>query len=639
MTTFTGVSKIIDLYFKNQLMVQGTPRIKLEITATVTGNVGFQYKFYSDASFTQFTSETGFTTIVNGYNIIQLDNPPQLYAIGRLSLVFGSSISISSLKINDVEHISARNLLVNAPLLDLTGFGDGFCQFYDVYYNSQLIVNNIPSIKIEITTTLVGNAAFQYKFYSDASFNQFTSETSFTSITNGYNIIQINNPSQLYAIGRLSIIPGSSLSIYSLKINEVEHITAGNLYVVAPTIVFTTSANYSTVFTKLYKITDPSFNVTFQIENLSGTAYFEYLYYTDDTYTTLSYTTTTPIVNGTTVSTITYTNLYVLVRFRMNSFTSFQVTSFKLNNIEQLTGTNTYSYTGNTSPTLFTTTLGELVNQLLTPITLTYGFANTGILNIGSSLTTTNLLGAAYGTTLSSSDNTSALATTAFVKAQGYSTGGGSLVGYAQTAVAQTWSALQTFSSGIQSSSYNALTATSTLSLGSNLTTGSLNLGTSTCTMNQNVPFTPTYSSVPTSTQIGYTVNLSGLLSTNFVFNGNYRVFRYVPVVQGTYMATAHGCPQLNLDSFMMWLGALKVTPTDGLDITNYSTTDHLVFGSSLIASGNSTNIFLANTVWTVSGTMYIPAGYTSLILGTSGLKAGNPTSNMFTALTVTRIA
>ena len=636
MTTFTGGSKIIDLYFENQIMVQGTPRIKIELTATVSGNVVFQYKFYSDASFTQFTSETGYTTIVDGYNIIQLDNPPQLYAIGRLSVVLGSSINISSLKINDVEHITSSNLLVVAPLLSTTGFGDGYCQLYDIYYKTQLIENSIPRIKIEMTTTLVGNAAFQYKYYSDASFTQFTNDTSFTSIENGYNIIQVDNPDQLYAIGRLYLIPGSSLIVTSLKINDVEHITTGNLSIVAPVLVLTTSVNYSTASTKLYKISDPSFNVTFQIQNLSGTAYFEYLYYTDETYTTLSYTTTTPIVNGTTVSTITYTNLYVLLRFRMDPFSSIQVTSFKLKNIEQLASTRTYRFTENTTPTLFTT-LGELGNQLLTPMTLTYGFANTGILNIGSALSSTNLLGPAYGTTNLSTDNSSSLATTAFVKSQGYSIGGGSLTGYAQLAVAQTWSALQTFT-GIQSSAYNALTATSTLSLGSNLTTGILGLGTSTCTINQNVPFTPTYSSAPTSTQIGYTVYPADT-DASMDHSGRYKVLRYLPVVQGTYMATVGLSLAINVDYLRFWIGALKITPSIGLDITDYSATDHLVFYPSVYDSTNSTNILGIYTILQTSCTIYIPSGYTSLILGASLLKSGNPTATGSTRISMTRIA
>jgi hypothetical protein len=112
----------------------------------------------------------------------------------------------------------------------------------------------------------------------------------------------------------------------------------------------------------------------------------------------------------------------------------------------------------------------------LSQLSLTDGIADTGSLQLGSLGTTTNMSGTVNGVTVPSSDNSSSLATTAFVKAQNYL----SVASYAQMAVAQTWSALQTFTNGILSSNYDALTPTSTVSVGSNLTTGILNLGTST---------------------------------------------------------------------------------------------------------------------------------------------------------------
>jgi hypothetical protein len=75
------------------------------------------------------------------------------------------------------------------------------------------------------------------------------------------------------------------------------------------------------------------------------------------------------------------------------------------------------------------------------------------------------------------SDNSSTVATTSFVKGQNYATTS-SLAAYAQMTAAQTWSAVQTFNSGILSSAYDALNAASTLSVGSNLTTGIVNIGT-----------------------------------------------------------------------------------------------------------------------------------------------------------------
>jgi len=351
-------SEIFDLYYNDQIIVNGTPCIKIELTTTVTGNVSFMYKFYSDASFTQFTSDSNVISIVNGYNILQIDNPPQLYAIGRLILLPESSARIFSLKINNLEHITSDNIFIS--------HSTNTSKFFDLYYKNRIIVNSTPCIKLEITTKVTGNVSFLYQFYSDTSFTQYTSDSNVISIVNGYNILQIDNPPQLYAIGRLTLLPESTLSISSLKINNVEHITSGNLF----------------------------------ISNLS--------------YKTSSY--------------------------------------------------------------LFTSTTTNLADKLLTQRSLTDGIL--GILQLGSVLTTTNFSGTTYGVTLSTSDNSSSLATTAFVKAQNYAANA-SLAYYAQMAVAQTWSAVQTFN-GILSSTYNALTPTSTLSVGSNLTTGILNLGIST---------------------------------------------------------------------------------------------------------------------------------------------------------------
>jgi hypothetical protein len=280
---------------------------------------------------------------------------------------------------------------------------------------------------------------------------------------------------------------------------------------------------------------------------------------------------------------------------------------------------------------------------LLSQLSLTDGIADTGVLNLGSATTPINFSGPTYGVTMTSSDNSSALATTAFVKSQGYSTSGGSSVGYAQLAVAQTWSAIQTFSGGILSSSYNALTATSNVSVGSNLTTGILNLATSTATVNLNVPLTPTYTAASLSGQVGYTVVLPPLDTATYQFSGGDLVYRYVPIVQGTYVVTGAVSTPISLDYFNIHFSALKVTPAAGLDTTNFAIPANRILAfAGLKASALSTNVVLAGTTWSITSTMYIPAGYTSLALVTNTYKgpSGNsPFSKINTTMSVTRIA
>jgi hypothetical protein len=301
------------------------------------------------------------------------------------------------------------------------------------------------------------------------------------------------------------------------------------------------------------------------------------------------------------------------------------------------------NFTYNTNPTLFTNSTGDANYQLLSQLSLTDGIADTGVLNLGSATTTINFSGPTYGITMASSDNSSALATTAYVKSQGYSTSGGSSVGYAQMAVAQTWSALQTFSSGILSSTYNALTATSNVSVGSNLTTGILNLGTSTATLNLNAPLTPTYTAASVSGQLGYTVTLPALDTVTYQFSGGDLVYRYIPIVQGTYVVTGAVTPAITLDYFMIYFAALKVTPSAGLDVSNYAIpADRILAFAGLKASAVSTNIVLVGTTWSTTSTMYIPAGYTTLALVTNtykGPSGSSPFSKINTTMTVTRIA
>jgi hypothetical protein len=302
------------------------------------------------------------------------------------------------------------------------------------------------------------------------------------------------------------------------------------------------------------------------------------------------------------------------------------------------------NFTYNTNPTLFTSSTNDPSDKLLSELNLTDGIDNTGILKLGSSYTNINFSGAVNAITVSSGDNSSSLATTAFVKAQGYATGSGtvSFTGYAQMAVAQTWSALQSFSSGILSSNYNALTSTSTVSFANNLTTGILNIGTSTATVNLNVPLTPTYTAAPVSGQTGYTVTLAPLNTPSYRFSGGNLVYRYVPIVPGTYVATATAEPFISLDFFKINFAALTFTPSNGVDINLYAESDKLIFNAGLKSTPVGTNLVLSRTIWSITSTMYIPAGYTTLALVTNTYKgpSGNsPFSTTKTTMTVTRIS
>jgi hypothetical protein len=165
-------------------------------------------------------------------------------------------------------------------------------------------------------------------------------------------------------------------------------------------------------------------------------------------------------------------------------------------------------------------------------------------------------LGAATGVTVSSTDNSTNLATTAFVKGQSYLSSASlatyatisSLVDYAKLAVAQTWSALQTFSSGIATNLWNATTATSTMTIGSNLTTGTLTLGTSTSstTLNGNTtlsqlasPITPNYSYPISSGKVGYSTFVQNTAAVT-VGDYNPRTLATLSVPPGVWGIMGH---------------------------------------------------------------------------------------------------
>lgn len=251
------------------------------------------------------------------------------------------------------------------------------------------------------------------------------------------------------------------------------------------------------------------------------------------------------------------------------------------------------NFTYNTNPTLFTSTISDVANNLLSQLSLIDGIADTGILRIGSVLTTTNLSGTTYGVTVSSSDNSSTLATTSFVKAQNYATQP-TLASYAQNIVAQTWSAVQTFSNGILSSNYNALTPTSTVSVGSNLTTGTLNLGTSTSsttlsgtsvTMNNPIIMNPVTIGYNTMSQVQ---PVRGLMNRQFGLT-NTSASTFTSATGGSIQAVINGLPNgryLLLAYVYLPYGAAAQRVDQRFGFRNTALSNGLTTGYSLLGDG-----------------------------------------------------
>jgi len=253
-------------------------------------------------------------------------------------------------------------------------------------------------------------------------------------------------------------------------------------------------------------------------------------------------------------------------------------------------------YTYNTNPTLFTSTISDLANNLLSQLSLIDGIADTGILQIGSALTTTNLSGTIYGVTVSSTDNSSILATTAFVKSQNYATQP-TLASYAQMALTQSWSAFQTFN-GILSSTYdatyNALAAKFIVSVGSNLTTGTLNIGTSTSsTTLSGRSVTINNPTILNPVTIGYTTTsvaepVRGQMNRQFGLT-NTSASTFTSVTGGSIQAVINGLPNgryLLLAYVYIPYGGAAQRVDQRFGYRNTSLSNGLTTGYSLLGDG-----------------------------------------------------
>ena len=186
---------------------------------------------------------------------------------------------------------------------------------------------------------------------------------------------------------------------------------------------------------------------------------------------------------------------------------------------------------------------------------------------------------ATTGVTVSTSDNSTNLATTAFVKAQSYLTTASlaayvtlsSLSEYAKMSIARTWTALQTFSSGIATNLLNATTDTSVMTIGSNLTTGTLTIGTSTSSTTLNGNTTISQFAVPITTNYSYPVSYGkvGFLISNT--STNVSTIANTPVVvvsvsipPGVWSITGHARVTAGTNTY----SSISVTTGTVLDTT-----------------------------------------------------------------------
>lgn len=215
---------------------------------------------------------------------------------------------------------------------------DGY-KYIDVFYET------IQSqFNIELNASLTGQVEFGFLFYADDQFTEYIGEMYQQTVTNGVNVFETSNPLSLYVIGRFKLLHGSSVSLTSLKINNVEHIESGVMILETPPIAFTETTLGNVLFqsTKLYQINDPEFGILVNVEEIVGHVDIEFLYY-DETYTTLYSKQSYSFLTGERFIQVDTTNKFVLFRFKLANGSHITLSSLKMYGVEQFSQPVTFT--------------------------------------------------------------------------------------------------------------------------------------------------------------------------------------------------------------------------------------------------------------------------------------------------------
>lgn len=221
---------------------------------------------------------------------------------------------------------------------------DGY-KYIDISYQTN---QSRESFKVELdVTSIYGKVVFSTLFYSDEAYTQYLGETDNQDVVLGSNVFESNSLQYgnmtLYVIGRIKILQGSTLGFSSFKINGVAHIESGSMEVDIPPITFTETVDKQTVYQsfQLGLVQDPNFQIVLVVKEMIGVIEFEYLYYNDETYTTISSIQSANLVLGTNTFLVETINKYVLLRFKMKNGANVNLESFSLQQVQQFSETET----------------------------------------------------------------------------------------------------------------------------------------------------------------------------------------------------------------------------------------------------------------------------------------------------------
>jgi len=217
--------KYIDVFYHLQ-----TPSFRVElIVPEITGRVVFSTLFYSDPQHTEYLGESTIQSVNLGTNLFETGSLQygnmSLYVIGRIKIVQGSSLTLSAIKINNINHIESGSLSATIPPLYFVESALIEAVFHSVKLG--LILD--PAFKIELQVQFMERpSVMEYLYYTDDTYTQLSS-TQTVELAQGTNILQVQQTNK-YVMFQIKMNHGSHLVLSSFKLQQVEQ----------PRLLFTT---------------------------------------------------------------------------------------------------------------------------------------------------------------------------------------------------------------------------------------------------------------------------------------------------------------------------------------------------------------------------------------------------------------
>jgi hypothetical protein len=218
----------------------------------------------------------------------------------------------------------------------VTFFNDGYYHYINLY-SDEIHTNDLQIYMNVVSVT--GSVGFNFLTYTDALFTTLEETSSMIELVSGeYGFVL--PASNKYAVARLSLLPGSSIILSSFQRNRVEQVQGTMTYSI-PTVRFLSSRNNTISYRSLIlgQISNPLFRIEMTVKLIKGRAIFNYFHFTDNTYTTVSTKSTDVVVKlNNNIFTIDRNSSFVVSRITLTRGTNLILSSFKINNVEQLSG-------------------------------------------------------------------------------------------------------------------------------------------------------------------------------------------------------------------------------------------------------------------------------------------------------------